>query len=69
MLQCSCYKYGPSIMVLTLIGPEKYHKVSEACHKVDEAKKLIECIHGGGGGNKSTACGCQRLAVAAFRKF
>ena len=42
----SIYKYVPSAMALTHIGAEIYHKVSEANHKVKEAKILIECSHG-----------------------
>ena len=40
----SIYKSVPSIMTLTLKGTEKY-EVSEAYHKVNEAKILIKCIH------------------------
>ena len=55
MLQCSCgdvtmflsiYKCVPSWMTLTHIGTEKYHEVSEVYLIVNEAKLLIECIHG-----------------------
>ena len=42
----SIYKCAPIIMALTHIGTDRYHKVSEAYNKVNEAKILIECIHG-----------------------
>ena len=38
--------YEPGIMALTSTETEKYHKISEVYHKVNEANTWVESIHG-----------------------
>ena len=41
----SICKYVPSIIALTPIGTEKYHKINEGYNKVNDAKILVKSIH------------------------
>ena len=42
----SVCKHVPSFMTLTHVETDKYYKISEAYHKVNEAKIRVESIHG-----------------------